>query len=298
MFHDECFKTDINIPLDVDRQSLREDQTIDERFLPLQNEEDFEVGTMSRETSEKLLAGRVPGTFMLRFSRKRMQPVISRKTEGSVEHLPVSQSQVAGLNFYTLMMGHGRRSTLDLVNNHREDLSLLYPINSPPAKLSSEEENKTCTKLDLERRMSQESVDDIYVEFNDDNGEVGIEENPDIVVVVADEGSYQEYNHGTISRFDAEVLLASEVEGTFLLRVCQGGGLRLSRVPHRSGNLSKHFIVHRDRHNHFYLTSNEKFSTVEELIRFYQNVDNGDKYWLGGPLYTQQALNKVRVSQC
>merc|ERR1712150_90840 len=64
--------------------------------------------------------------------------------------------------------------------------------------------------------------------------------------------------------------------------------------PHRSGNLSKHFIVHRDRHNHFYLTSNEKFSTVEELIRFYQNVDNGDKYWLGGPLYTQQALNKMK----
>ena len=54
------------------------------------------------------------------------------------------------------------------------------------------------------------------------------------------------------------------------------------------------FIVHRDRIDFFYLSSRQKFRTVEELIAFYQNVENSDKYWLAAPLFTQKALDKVR----
>ena len=110
--------------------------------------------------------------------------------------------------------------------------------------------------------------------------------------VLLDEDSYQEYNHGEIDRHEAEERLTGKVEGTFLLRVSDGG-LRLCRVPHTSGNQIRHFIVHKDRHDSYYLTSKLKFPSVEELIGYYQNVDNMVKYWLGEPLYTQKALDKV-----
>merc|ERR1711902_399498 len=46
--------------------------------------------------------------------------------------------------------------------------------------------------------------------------------------------------------------------------------------------------------NCYYLTSRQKFPKMEDLVRFYQNVENSDKYWLGAPLYTKKALDKKK----
>ena len=272
---------------------------MDSRIIPIKHQEDFDLGVVSREVAEELLAEKNPGTFMLRFSLKKKMHVISRKLEDDIEHVTVEQVKVGDVMFYSLKPGQGRRSLLLVVENHRLDCELFIPINSPLATgdcqtVQRSRESSVCCEDQMEPEKLTEP-EPLYVEYDDEEEQVeSVENNHSLRVTVTNEDSVDEYNHGDISRYEAEDLLSNEVEGTFLVRECEEGGLRLSRVPHRFGNLARHFIVHRDRTNWFYLTSRQKFRSVEDLVTFYQNVENSDKYWLGAPLYTKRALEKVK----
>ena len=287
VYHEECFKTDVRIP---ERDEVIEDS----RIIPIKHQDDFDLGVVDREKAEEILSEKKHGTFLLRFSFKKRKHVISRKKEEDIEHLTVEQVQVGEVMFYSLKPGQGRRSLLLVVENHRLDCQLFIPINSGDRSVPRSRESSVG---ELEEQIPEVKEDD-YIEYDSDEYEEQQATAPDnnhglrVTVTVTTEESFEEYNHGDISRFEAEDLLSNEVEGTFLLRECEGG-LRLSRVPHRFGNLARHFIVHRDRINFYYLTSRQKFRTVEELVAFYQNVENSDKYWLGVPLYTNKALDKV-----
>ena len=292
VYHEDCFTTDSENPSIDRRFSVMSDLSSSETIVPIPSQDVFDCGGISRDESEKRLAGRKPGSFLLRISPSEGDHIISRLTAGDrlkVDHLKVSQSEVGDVTFYSLMPGQGRRTILDLVNNHREDFQLFHPVNCPFSAASREAELLQPDIAEDEERH--------YVDFNQllqQREETAEEASPEEVDVVTEEESFQGYNHGTITRAEAEEKLDRQVEGTFLLR--EGAdGLRLSRVPHMSGNFVKHFIVHRDARDSYYLTGNHKFSSVEEMIRFYQNVDNADKYWLGAPLYTPEALDKVNL---
>ena len=284
VYHEECFKTDIEIP-------ERKERIEDSRIIPIKRQDDFDLGVVSREAAEEILSERPHGTFLLRFSLKKRKHVISRKKEEDIDHVTVEQVQVGDVIFYSLKPGQGRRSLLLMVENHRLDCQLLTPINSG---FSSAQSSRKSSVVE-----TQHVKEDDYIEYDSDEYEEEQANAVDnnhclrVTVTVTTEESFEEYNHGHISRYEAEDLLSNEVEGTFLLREAEGG-LRLSRVPHRFGNLARHFIVHRDRIDFYYLSSRQKFRTVEELVAFYQNVENSDKYWLGVPLFTQKALDKVR----
>ena len=288
VYHEECFKTDISIP-------EREDVVEDSRIIPIQHQEDFDLGVVSREVAEEILSEKIPGTFLLRFSLKKRMHVISRKLLDDIEHVTVEQVKVGDVMFFSLKPGQGRRSLLLVVENHRLDCELFIPINSALSGECTVQRSRE-SSVSVEDQVKLEPEPE-YVEYDDDEYEEerakSTDNNHDLRVAVTTEDRFDEYNHGDISRYEAEDLLSNEVEGTFLVRECEEGGLRLSRVPHRFGNLARHFIVHRDRTSCFYLTSRQKFRSMEELVTFYQNVENSDKYWLGVPLYTKKALEKV-----
>ena len=285
VYHEDCFTTDSENPATDRRSSVMSDISSSETIVPIQSQDVFDCGGISRGDSEKRLAGRKPGSFLLRISPIEGDHIISRLTAGDrlrVDHLKVDKTEVGDVTFYSLKAGEGRRTILDLVNNHREDFQLFHPINCPLSAASREAEPETAE----DEENHYDYVDQIDQEVN-----------PEVVVVVTEEESFLGYNHGKITRAEAEEKLARQVEGTFLLREGTDGGLKISRVPHMSGsgNVIKHFIVHRDARDYYYLTGNNKFSSVEEMISFYQKVNNADKYWLGAPLYTPEALEKVSL---
>ena len=278
VYHEDCFTTDLeNLATDI---SVMSDLSLAEAIVPIQSQDEFDLGGISREESETRLADRKPGSFLLRNSPSGGSHIISRITVGDrlkVDHLKVSQSEVGGVTFYSLRLGQGKRTILDLVNNHREDFQLFHPINCPLSAASREAEPETAE----DEENHYDYVDQIDQEVN-----------PEVVVVVTEEESFLGYNHGKITRAEAEEKLARQVEGTFLLREGTDGCLRLSKV---SGNFIKHLIVKRDARYSYFLFGNKKFSSLEVMIRFYQNVDNADECWLGVPFYTPEALDKVSL---
>ena len=54
---------------------------VDQGFVPINNQDDFDIGEATREDAIKLLAGKRPGTFLLRFNRDRKKLAISRKVK-------------------------------------------------------------------------------------------------------------------------------------------------------------------------------------------------------------------------
>ena len=284
VYHEECFQKDITIP---ERDEIVEDR----RIIPIKHQDDFDLGVVSREVAKELLSEKKHGTFLLRFSLKKRKHVISRKLEEDINHVTVKEVMVGDVKFYSLKPGQGRRSLLLMVENHRLDCQLFTPINSGDGDTPVPRSRDSSVRLEDQNQHLKEDDYDVYDSDVSDQQAKTVENS--LQVTVTTEESFDEYNHGDISRYEAEDLLSNEVEGTFLVRQCEGG-LRLSRVPHRFGHLARHFIVHRDRINYFYLTSRQKFRTLEELVAFYQNVENSDKYWLGVPLYTKKALEKVK----
>ena len=297
VYHEECFTTDISIPEE-------EEVVVDTRIIPIKHQDDFDIGVVSREVAEEILLEKNPGTFLLRFSLKKRMHVISRMLEDdTIEHITVEQIKVGDVMFYSLKPGQGRRSLLLMVEKHRLDCELFIPINSSLAGATAVQisrQNSLCSGDQVEPekpKVPGEEALYVALESEDEVQAVqvkSVDNNHSLRETVLTEDRFHEFNHGNISRYEAEDYLSSEVEGTFLVRECEEGGLRLSRVPHRFGNQARHFIIHRDRMNCYYLTSRQKFPKMEDLVRFYQNVENSDKYWLGAPLYTKKALDKVR----
>ena len=90
--------------------------------------DDLYIGPASREESEQLLDKTTVGSFHVRFSKTKEQYVISRRLEGSSDHITVNWSKVANTGYYSIRPGHGRRSLLELIENHRVDHQLHSPV--------------------------------------------------------------------------------------------------------------------------------------------------------------------------
>ena len=88
---------------------------------------------------------------------------------------------------------------------------------------------------------------------------------------------YTDYFHESMSKEEASAALRNKVEGTFLIRSTMDG-LRLSRLPHKDGSKINHFILHKDEKDHYFLSSQKKFFTIEDLVENYQRVDKMNKY--------------------
>ena len=123
VYHEECFKTDIEIP-------KRDEIVEDRRIIPIKHQDDFDLGVVSREVAEEHLSEKKHGTFLLRFSLNKRKHVLSRKLEEDIKHVTVEEVMVGDVKFYSLKPGQGRRSLLLMVENHREDCQLFIPINS------------------------------------------------------------------------------------------------------------------------------------------------------------------------
>ena len=150
-----------------------------ETIVPIPSQDVFDCGGISRGDSEKRLVGRKPGSFLLRISPIEGDHIISRLTAGDrlrVDHLKVDKSEVGDVTFYSLRSGEGRRTILDLVNNHREDFQLFHPVNRPLSAASRE----------AELLQPEEDEESHYVDFNQllSREESAEEATPEVVDVV------------------------------------------------------------------------------------------------------------------
>ena len=80
VYHEDCFTTDLeNLATDI---SVMSDLSLAEAIVPIQSQDEFDLGGISREESETRLADRKPGSFLLRNSPSEGSHIISRITVG------------------------------------------------------------------------------------------------------------------------------------------------------------------------------------------------------------------------
>ena len=132
VYHIKCFKTNPNPNSydveDDDDEEETEESLPEERIVAVTSLDDICIGPASREESEQILDKTPVGSFHLRFSKTKDQYVISRRLEGSSDHITVDCSKVADTGYYSIRPGHGRRSLLELIQAHRVDHQLHSPV--------------------------------------------------------------------------------------------------------------------------------------------------------------------------
>ena len=119
-FHENCFQAETEID-EVNEEDFEEDP-----LVPLESYDEVYVGETSREHAEKLLIGKKSGTFLIRFSKKEKQYVltsISRKSDEQglkCEHSKIYYKEVGGHEYYSLRAGYGRSTLLAAVEINRK----------------------------------------------------------------------------------------------------------------------------------------------------------------------------------
>ena len=73
------------------------------------------------------------------------------------------------------------------------------------------------------------------------------------------------------------------------------GGLRVSRVPYKSGSGTVHIKLETDRHGKFFFVRGRFFYCIEDLVSYYQAVDVENKHRLGDPLLNETAQSKHTI---
>ena len=126
VYHKICFKSDPSSDDDDDEET--EENLPNKKIVPVTKLDDLYIGTASREESEQLLDKTTAGSFHLRFSGKKQQYVISRRLEGSSDHITVDWSKVGDTGYYSIRPGHGRKSLLELIEAHRVHHQLYTPV--------------------------------------------------------------------------------------------------------------------------------------------------------------------------
>ena len=71
------------------------------------------------------------------------------------------------------------------------------------------------------------------------------------------------------------------------------GGLRVTRVPYKSGSGTNHLKLETDRQGKFYFVRGKLFQSVEDLVSFYQAVDVENKHRLGDPFLNETAQSML-----
>ena len=133
VYHIKCFKTEPTSCDDDDDDGEETEEILsEERIVNLTSLDDLYIGSASRAESEQILEKTSVGSFHLRYSTKKRQYVISRRLEGSADHITVDCSMMADTGYYSIRPGHGRRSLLELIQAHRVDHQLLRPVTSRP----------------------------------------------------------------------------------------------------------------------------------------------------------------------
>ena len=139
VYHKKCFMTDPSSDDDDDEEEVDEtDETLPHsRIVPVTNLDDLYIGTASRKESEDLLDKTAVGSFHLRFSGKKQHYVISRRLESSSDHITVNWVEVGATGYYSIRLGHGRRSLLEMIEANRVHHQLLTPVVRESNRLGS-----------------------------------------------------------------------------------------------------------------------------------------------------------------
>lgn len=96
---------------------------------------------------------------------------------------------------------------------------------------------------------------------------------------LTDDGGFQQWFHGIISRMDSEKLLREQPDGTFLIRVAESRyGYSLSLMFR--GRV-KHFMIDQVQGDRYKIIGNERtFPALNEIVNFHSKksvTDDGDK---------------------
>eukprot|EP00092_Neocalanus_flemingeri_P013360 GFUD01014404.1.p1 GENE.GFUD01014404.1~~GFUD01014404.1.p1 ORF type:complete len:1194 (+),score=272.25 GFUD01014404.1:67-3648(+) len=278
VFHEECFKSDKETIYGEESLDHPEDLLI----IPVDLISDYDMGTASKAVAEDLLADKPMGTFLLRYSQRKGQYVISRKlhlndpgtrpnTNVFAHHL-INQQEIYGTMYYWMEHGEGRTTVFEVVENHRKSHRLYIPINNSEAEDATQ-----------------------IMELVGNNEPAYTESRPVSRMLNTDfhhQTPFNDYHHGDMKKEEAEKILKNEPEGKFILR--NNDGYRISRVPCSNGSRIRHFIIHTDKVGQFSVSKLKKFWTIEDLIENYQNMDEKHKYWLGEPFLNKMALDRLK----
>ena len=124
VYHEECFKSGIseNVPSHEENSDSHDDT-----IVPVDSVEPYDAGSANQQEARKLLQNAEHGTFLLRYSERKQQYVVSVKEDGDVTHFMIDQAELEGDTYYWLVIGDAKNSIFDLIEHHRQSHKLLVP---------------------------------------------------------------------------------------------------------------------------------------------------------------------------
>jgi len=253
-YHCHCFSAEIS------NQEELYDDPID--FLIQKKEDldikDFDIGEAKRGTVVSKLRGKPHGTFLLRFKAETGNNMLAVKNSEedkgrNITNLIIKELDIHDKQHFYIEKGTTAPTLLELVQKHRRSHQLFVPIN-------------TCTS---EKMEDKEDEDDDDEEEEVDGGEI------DEILAQA----HNRYFYGDITSAEAGQELKGQEPGTYLVRQ-NDNTFKLSWLTFHSRLM--HAVIKFEREKYFLITR-KKFSTIEELMRYYTSLDRGDKMALGSP---------------
>ena len=268
IYHTECISEEAdNLPA---RQEYFEDPNNPNIVKPDDlTIEDMSLGDASRQEAARALKGRRPGTFLLRYSTTNYNHMLAVKTfekedNKKVHHVEINKIEIHGGEFFYLERGFCAGSVLELICMHRTTHKLYTPIHVQELGVISQE---SVEMEEMFLRNSARVQSDQLLPGNQEPGEA--------------EEAHVSFFHGDISSVEASLKLKDEEPGSFLLRGTDDA-LKLS-WKRKNVRQVMHAGVKREGDRYF-LVSKKTFSTIQEMLSFYQNVERDHKLAIGRPL--------------
>ena len=283
VYHEECFKSGIseNIPCNDEGSERHADM-----IVPVDSVEPYDAGCANQQEARKLLHYSEHGTFLLRYSERSQQYVVSVKEEEDIIHYKIDQEELDDITYYSLVTGDAKTDLFALIEQHRKSHQLFVPY-----KLASNARTVSNPVQSNEYDEVEEEGEEIYY---DPGTYVELEESSEEEEQEYKGPSLEDYNYGNMSRQEAMKLLEGTRDGTFLIRYSEEkDSLILSRTPSSSGSKVTNIILYRGSQEEYYFVRSQKFQSIEELVQHYQSVEFDHKYWLGEPLMKNQATGNI-----
>ena len=259
VYHTECFSSN-KTEMEPD---MAEEQFTDPVELNIEKAEtleivDFDLGETDRKGVMLNLRHRRAGTFLLRWSKQRNNYVVAVKNEETSNHLVtqhiIKTVSLDGIKNFYLEKGTCAPTILELVKQHRVSHQLYIPFRIASPAASDDEEDDIADARDQEDEEYDSPPEDLSEAHNI-------------------------YFFGDITSQEAKELLKGKPAGSFLIR--KNNNQWKQSWINFSGTCQHAHIA---QTNGKFSLQQKKFSSIHELMMFYQKQESVHRLALRDPV--------------